>query len=66
MKSFFFNLIGCLFTIIGLIYAISYLNMLDVGYSFKEYLFFISHRYEFLILFGGIIILGWNNIGGNK
>lgn len=61
MKKIFFNIIGCLLTIIGLIAVISYLNMLDVGYSFREYINFIMHRCECLSIGVGIIILICNN-----
>lgn len=66
MKKLFFNIIGCLLVISGSIFIISYLNMLTIGYSIKEYLHFIIRRYECLIMFLGIIILVFNNIGGNK
>ncbi len=61
MKKLFFNIVGCLLTIIGLISIISYLNMLDVGYSFKEYLQFITHHMECLSACVGIMILVCNN-----
>ncbi len=35
-------------TVIGLVYIISYLNLLTVGYNFKEYVQFIISRIECL------------------
>ena len=45
---------------------IGYLNMLDVGYSFLEYLHFIIKHGELFTLLLGIMILVFNNLGGNK
>lgn len=66
MKKIFFNIIGCLFTIIGTIFIISYLNLLDIGYKFSEYVYFIIRRLECLLTILGIIIIFLNNLGGKK
>ena len=66
MKKLLLNILGCLLVIIGSIFIISYLNMIDIGYKINEYIHFIIRRYECLIAFLGIIILVFNNLGGNK
>lgn len=66
MKKIFFYIIGCLFTIIGMIFSISYLNLLDIGYKFSEYVYFIIRRPECLLTILGIIILFLNSLGGKK
>ena len=66
MYKLFFNIIGCLLTITGIIFMIGYLNMLDVGYSFLEYLHFMIKHGELFTLLLGIMILVFNNLGGNK
>ena len=53
----FIFLIGFGFTVIGLVYMISYLNLLSLGYNFLEYVQFIMKRLECLYAFIGIIIM---------
>lgn len=53
----FFFLIGFGLTIIGMVYIISYLNLLEIGYNFKEYVNFIIRRIECLYSIIGIIII---------
>lgn len=57
MNKFILNIISYIFIVIGLVYIISYLNLLDIGYNFKEYVYFIIRRAECLIFLIGIIIL---------
>ena len=44
-------------TVIGFTYIIAYLNLLSMGYSFKEYIIFIIKRSECLIGIIGLIII---------
>ena len=57
MVHIFFIVLGYFFTLTGLIYTISYMNMLQIGYSNIEYINFIVRRWECLVLILGIIIL---------
>lgn len=52
-----FFLIGFGFSIIGFIFIISYLNLITIGYSFKEYVQFISRSFECLIGPIGLLII---------
>ena len=53
----FIFLIGFGFTVIGLVYMISYLNLLSIGYNFLDYVQFIMKRLECLYDFMGILIM---------
>lgn len=53
----FIFLIGFGFTVIGLVYMISYLNLLSLGYNFLNYVQFIMKRLECLYTFFGILIM---------
>jgi len=53
----FFFLIGFGLTVIGMVYIISYLNLLEIGYNFREYVNFIIRRIECLYSIIGIIII---------
>lgn len=57
MNRIFFFLIGFGLTVIGLIYTISYLNLLTIGYNFLEYVKFIIRRIECLYTIFGISIM---------
>ena len=57
------NILGILLTTIGIIYIISYLNLLTIGYNFTYYVYFIIRRIECLIVLLGISILIINNKG---
>lgn len=62
-----FFLIGFGLTVIGLVYIISYLNLLTVGYNFKEYVQFIIRRIECLnALIGFLIMLCTIYLPGGK
>lgn len=50
-------LFGYGLTIIGLVYIISYLNFLTIGYNFKFYVNFIIRRIECWYSIIGIIIM---------
>lgn len=65
LTKVFFFLIGFGLTILGLVYIISYLNLLTIGYNFLDYVKFIIRRIECLnALFGIIIML--ISIGGKN
>ena len=57
------NILGILLTSIGIIYIISYLNLLTIGYNLYNYLCFIIKKIECLITILGITILIINNKG---
>lgn len=50
-------LLGFFLSVIGFTFIITYLNLLTIGYSFKEYLKFIMVRLECLIAFWGIVFI---------
>lgn len=58
-----FNILGILLTSIGIIYIISYLNLLTIGYNLYDYILFIIKKLECLITILGITILIINNKG---
>lgn len=51
-----FFLIGFGFSVIGFVYIISYLNLLQIGYNFEEYVNFIIRKPECLIGPFGLMI----------
>lgn len=53
----FFFLLGFGLSVIGFTYVIGYLNLLTMGYTFLEYLIFISKRYECIIAIIGFILI---------
>lgn len=57
MNRIFFFILGFILTVIGIIYIISYLNLLTIGYNFLEYIHFIIRRIECLYAVIGIIII---------
>ena len=63
MKYILLNILGTILISIGLVYMICYLNLIDIGYKFSEYVNFIIRRIECLISLLGIIILLINNTG---
>lgn len=50
-------IIGILIISISLSYMYLYTNLFTIGYTFKEYLFYILTRYECLMIILGIIIV---------
>ncbi len=50
-------ILGILFTSIGIFFTIIYLNLLTMGYSFGEFVKFISRKPEFWFIFIGIIFI---------
>lgn len=61
MKYIFINIIGIILVTTSITYIISYLNLIDIGYNFYEYVYFIIRRLECLILIPGVLILKINN-----
>ena len=57
MTKIFLFILGILFSVVGLIYIISYLNLLSLGYNFLEYGKFICSKIECLVGIVGIIII---------
>jgi len=53
----FVFVLGFIFSIIGLIYDICYLNLLTLGYNFSFYVKFIFSRVECLLFFIGVFIM---------
>lgn len=50
-------IIGVIFTSLGLFFIIIYLNLLTIGYSFIEFVHFISRRVEVWLFLIGIILI---------
>ena len=57
LTRIFFFLLGFGFTIIGLLYIITYLNLLTIGYNLNDYVNFIIRRIECWYAIIGFIIL---------
>ncbi len=57
MKKVLLAILGIFFVSIGIFFSILYLNLFNLGYSFLEYVYFISSRIECLIIILGILIL---------
>lgn len=66
MKKLILNILGLSIIIISSVYIISYLNLLNIGYKFIEYVYFITRKIECIIIVLGIFILISNNKGGKK
>lgn len=50
-------LLGYSLTLIGFIYIISYLNILEIGYNFLFYVKFICRRIECIYAIIGIVLM---------
>lgn len=48
---------GILLTSISLMFVIMYLNLINMGYSFFDFFYFIIKRIECLMFFLGIILI---------
>ncbi|MBP3765890.1 MAG: hypothetical protein J6G98_01745 [Bacilli bacterium] len=57
IKKILLFLFGYSLTLIGLIYVISYLNILALGYNFLFYVKFIFRRIECLYTLIGLILI---------
>lgn len=58
MVRFFFFLVGFSLTLVGSIFCICYLNLMTIGYNFKEYVNFIIRSPECMQLVLGLFIIG--------
>ena len=57
MIRLFFFLLGIFLTSLGLFFLILYLTLLNMGYSFFEFVKFITVRFEcYFILIGSLLI----------
>lgn len=50
-------LLGILMASIGLSFIIIYLNLLNMGYNFYEYVNFIISKWECMIIFVGVLLI---------
>ena len=57
MIRIFFFLLGFGIMTIGFIYIILYLNLLNIGYTFSNYVNFIINRFECYFTILGLIII---------
>ena len=57
MSRIFFFLFGFGLMTVGFIYLILYLNMLNVGYNFYDYVHFIIKRIECYFTIIGLVIM---------
>ena len=57
------NILGIILTTTSIIYIISYLNILPIGYNFIDYAKVIIRSINCLLIIPGIIILIINNKG---
>lgn len=57
MKKNTLLILGIILTVLGIFFNIIYLNVLILGYSFLEYVHFISSRIEFYFLIIGLLLL---------
>ena len=61
MNKVIINIISTIITTIGLIYIISYLNLLVIGYNILDYVYFIIREFECIMFFIGLLMLIINN-----
>lgn len=68
MTRIFFFLFGFGIMTIGFIYIIIYLNLLNIGYTFSNYVNFIIRRFECYFTILGLIIMNMSMYikGDNK
>ena len=57
LTRIFLFLLGYSLTLLGLIYIISYINLISIGYNFLEYVNFIFRRIECIYTLIGIILM---------
>ena len=62
----FLFLLGFGLTTVGFVYIISYLNLINIGYNFLEYVNFIIRRIECLNALFGIAIMTLSITLGGK
>lgn len=57
MSRVFLFLVGFGFTVIGMTFIITYLNLTTMGYSMTDYFNFIIRRVECVLAFIGIVLV---------
>lgn len=57
MKRIIFLILGIILSSIGLMFIVLYLNLLTIGYNFKDYVKFIISKMECILFFIGIILI---------
>jgi len=57
MLRFFLFLIGFGLMVVGCVFFILYLNLLEIGYSFSEYINYVTNRIEVYYLPIGFILI---------
>ena len=50
-------IIGIILTVLSISYIILYSNIMKIGYSFDDYLMFLSSHYECWLLLVGILLI---------
>ena len=66
MIRLFFFLVGFGLTVVGLVYIISYLNLLSIGYNFLEYVHYVIRHIECINAPVGVIIMFFALYKGEK
>ena len=49
--------LGVILTAIGIFFCILYLSLMDMGYSFVQYGYFIIKRWECLLIIVGLVLI---------
>jgi len=57
MKKILFIILGIFFISISCFFSLLYLNLLTFGYTFLNYVYFISSKAECMIILPGILLL---------
>ncbi len=50
-------ILGIILCSLGLSFIIIYLNLLNMGYNFREYVHFIISKWECLVIFLGMLLI---------
>lgn len=50
-------ILGIIFTSLGIFFTVIYLNLLTMGYTFLEFVHFISRKIEFWFILIGLIFI---------
>ena len=57
MFKIFIYFLGIIFTSLGIFFTIIYLNLLTIGYTFSDFVHFITRKIEFWFIPLGIFLL---------
>lgn len=57
MFKVFLYFLGIIFVSVGIFFTIIYLNLFSMGYSFLDFVKFISMKVEFWLIFLGLVCL---------